>query len=142
VTTKSIVLAAVIVVGVVAVPLILKSTRALSEQNDQPQATEQAARKPPRFVDLGTTTCRPCKIMLGVMDELKQKYPGAMTIEFINVKERPEEMERYGLNAIPSQIFYDPDGKEMYRHTGVFQADAIIAKWAELGFPMKPSEVK
>ncbi|GAO01272.1 hypothetical protein PSR1_00125 [Anaeromyxobacter sp. PSR-1] len=76
--------------------------------------------------------------MLGVMQDLERDYPDSLIVQFINVQERPDEAERYGIQVIPSQIFYGPDGRELYRHTGVFRADAVVAKWAELGFPLQP----
>lgn len=142
-TTKSVVAAVVIAAGVVAIPLYLKSNGAPSAQAEPPPQSAVAAAEPtkalPRFVDLGTTTCAPCKVMLGVMAELESKYPGAFVIEFVNVQERQAELQRYGVQIIPSQIFFAPDGRELYRHTGVFRANEIIAKWAELGFHFKPS---
>lgn len=122
--------------AVIGVPLLLKSKKPLLADSapSSGAATSQQAQRLPRFVDIGTTTCIPCKAMLGVMAELEQEYPGAMAIEFVNVHDDPYAMTRYGVRVIPSQIFYDPDGRELFRHTGVIRADAIIAKWAELGF--------
>jgi thioredoxin 1 len=74
--------------------------------------------------------------MLGVMGELEQRYPGAMVVEFVNTAERPAEAQRLGVQIIPTQIFYSPDNRELFRHVGVFRAEEIVAKWAELGFPM------
>jgi len=61
-----------------------------------------------------------------------------MIVDFVNVKENPEEAKKYAIQVIPTQIFYGADGKELYRHIGVFRTDAVIAKWAELGFHFKP----
>ncbi|HMA96049.1 MAG TPA: thioredoxin family protein [Polyangiaceae bacterium] len=145
-TNKSIAAAVIIAVGVVAVPLFLKSkgsATTIAPEGVQPSlpatGAPVTAKALPRFVDLGTTTCAPCKAMLGVMAELEQKYPGAMTIEFVNVQEQPLAAQRYGIQTIPTQIFYAPDGRELYRHIGVFRTEAIIAKWAELGFQFKPA---
>lgn len=137
-TTKSIVIAVVITVGVVAVPLYLKSTRAPSSAGGEAQDVAQAGQGLPRFVALGTTTCAPCKVMLNVMAELKQNYPGAFIIQFVNVKEHPEKAQRHGISIIPAQIFYGPDRRELYRHTGVFRTNEVIAKWAELGYRFTP----
>ncbi len=133
--TKTII-AVIIVAAVVALPLLLKSNRAAEQEQSSTGAAQSATstRGLPRFVDLGSNTCAPCKVMLGVMAELEQKYPGAIVTEFINVQQYPEQAERYGIRIIPSQIFYSPDGRELYRHTGVFRTEEIVAKWAELGF--------
>lgn len=131
-----------VVVAVVAIPLYLKS-RPTADAGAEPAPTSVpgSAATPatsgqalPRFVDLGTTTCIPCKVMLDVMEELKRDYPGAFIVDFVNVKEDPDETARYNIRTIPTQIFYAPDGRELYRHVGVFRAEEIIAKWAELGY--------
>jgi thioredoxin 1 len=90
----------------------------------------------PRFVDLGTTSCKPCKAMLGVMAELEERYPDSLIVEFINVKDEPGALQEHGFRAIPSQLFLAPDGRELFRNTGVMRADAVAAKWAELGYPL------
>lgn len=144
--STSVVAALIIAAGVIAVPLVIKSHQATNTQGGNQSlpstgGAPQAAQALPRFVDLGTTTCAPCRVMLGVMEELKQKYPGAMTVEFVNVRENPAEAQSYGIQMIPTQIFFGPDGRELYRHIGVFRTDAVIAKWAELGFKFKaPTE--
>lgn len=138
------VVAALIAAGVIAIPLALKSYKETSPPGGNQSlpstgGSPQAAQALPRFLDLGTTTCAPCRVMLGVMEELKRKYPGVMTVEFVNVQEQPAETQSYGIQIIPTQIFFGPDGRELYRHVGVFRTDAVVAKWAELGFHFEPS---
>jgi thioredoxin 1 len=143
---KSVLAAVIIAVGVIVVPLYLKSTPSSGAEAEPASqaavASAQTGQALPRFVDLGTTTCIPCKVMLGVMEELKQKYPGAFIVDFVNVKEDPEETQQYKIRIIPTQIFYAPDGRELYRHEGVFRTEEIIAKWAELGFHFTPTAGK
>ena len=43
----------------------------------------------------------------------------------------------YGIEMIPTQIFYDANGKELFRHIGFFAKDDILAKWKELGVELK-----
>jgi thioredoxin 1 len=40
---------------------------------------------------------------------------------------------RYGIQSIPVQIFFDKDGKEVFRHVGVFPQEEIEKKLAEMG---------
>jgi thioredoxin 1 len=35
--------------------------------------------------------------------------------------------------VIPTQIFYNAEGKELFRHVGFFGKEDILAKWKELG---------
>ncbi len=37
---------------------------------------------------------------------------------------------------IPTQIFFDADGRELFRHTGFYGKEDILAKWRESGTPL------
>jgi thioredoxin 1 len=118
---------------VVGVPLALKRRAAGPAVRAEPAAV----RRLPRLVDLGTTTCAPCKAMLTVVAELERSYDGQLTVEFINVQQQEEASRRFGVRVIPTQVFLDPDGKELFRHTGFYATEAIVAKWRELGYPLE-----
>jgi thioredoxin 1 len=87
----------------------------------------------PRLVDLGATTCIPCKMMAPILEDLKKTYAGKMDVQFIDVWENPDAGKKYGINGIPTQIFFDAKGKELFRHEGFFGKEDILAKWKELG---------
>lgn len=70
------------------------------------------------MVDLGAKACIPCKMMMPVMEWAEKEYKGRAEIVFIDVWENPEQKDKFGLRAIPTQIFYDRTGKEVYRHEG------------------------
>lgn len=92
-----------------------------------------AAAKLPRLVDLGANKCIPCKAMAPILEELKTTYAGRMQVEFIDVWQNEDAGKQYGVEIIPTQIFYDASGKELFRHTGFFGKEDILAKWKELG---------
>ena len=98
-----------------------------------PQPTAQASGSLPRLVDLGSTTCIPCKMMAPVLDELGKEYAGRMHVEFINVNENPDAGKPFGIKLIPTQVFIDASGKELWRHEGFISKQDILAKWRELG---------
>ncbi len=133
-----------IVAVVVGGPLWLKGQTAAPVQTAPAKVQNVAApaavapKKLPKFVDIGTTSCAPCKVMMGVLGELEAQYTDRLAIEFINTQQRPEVMQQLGLRAIPSQLFCAPDGKELYRHTGVLRVADVVAKWRELGYPLDP----
>lgn len=87
----------------------------------------------PRLVDLGATQCIPCKLMAPILEDLKKTYVGKMDVQFIDVWENPDAGTKYGISIIPTQIFYDAAGKELFRHEGFFDKDDILAKWKEFG---------
>ncbi|MBW2346127.1 MAG: thioredoxin fold domain-containing protein [Deltaproteobacteria bacterium] len=77
------------------------------------------------MVDLGANQCIPCKMMVPVMEKVEKKYKGKAAIVFIDVWKDKEPAKRFGIRAIPTQIFFDKEGKEVYRHTG-FMGEAEI----------------
>ncbi|MDD2706741.1 MAG: thioredoxin family protein [Verrucomicrobiae bacterium] len=87
----------------------------------------------PRLVDLGAGKCIPCKMMAPILEELKKEYEGRLEVVFIDVWQNPDAGKQYGVKMIPTQIFYDAGGRELFRHTGFFGKEDILAKWKELG---------
>ena len=87
----------------------------------------------PRMVDLGATKCIPCKLMAPILEDLKKTYAGKLEIQFIDVWEKPDEGPKYGIKMIPTQIFFDAAGKELFRHEGFFGKEDILSKWKEFG---------
>ncbi|MHC4753348.1 MAG: thioredoxin family protein, partial [Planctomycetota bacterium] len=99
----------------------------------------------PRLVDLGADKCIPCKMMAPILEELKKEYEGRLIVEFIDVWKNPAEAPKYGIKLIPTQIFYDVSGKELFRHEGFFSREDILSKWKEFGVDLsvgQPSFVK
>jgi len=87
----------------------------------------------PRLVDLGSVTCIPCKMMAPVLEELRKEYTGRLSVEFYDIVQSPDVAKRYGMRVMPTQIFFDASGKELFRHEGFISKDDILAKWKELG---------
>jgi thioredoxin 1 len=98
-----------------------------------PTAAPSEAKPLPRLVDLGAGKCIPCKMMAPILEELKKEYAGRMNVEFIDVWVNPDAGKPYGIEMIPTQIFFDASGKELFRHVGFFGKEDILAKWKELG---------
>ena len=94
----------------------------------------------PRLVDLGADKCIPCKMMAPILSELEKEYAGQFEVVFIDVWKKREEGARYGIQLIPTQIFFDASGKELFRHEGFYAKKDILAKWAELGVKLTPPQ--
>ena len=96
-------------------------------------ASPTVSAKLPKLIDLGADKCIPCKMMAPILAEFKRDYADQFTTEFIDVWKNPDAGKQYGLEMIPTQIFYDADGKELFRHVGFYSKEDILAKWKELG---------
>jgi thioredoxin 1 len=89
--------------------------------------------KLPRLVDLGADKCIPCKMMAPILEELSAEYKGKLQVVFIDVWKNPQEGPKYKIRVIPTQIFFDASGKELFRHEGFFSKEDILAKWKGFG---------
>ena len=85
------------------------------------------------MIDIGAKKCIPCKMMAPILEELEKEYRGSAAIVFIDVWQNPAEGPKYRIRSIPTQIFYDREGKETYRHEGFFDKASIVAKLEQLG---------
>ena len=80
----------------------------------------------PTLVDFGARSCIPCKKMAPILEELEKEYRGRANVIFIDVWQDEDEGKRFAVSMIPTQIFFDRNGKEVYRHTGFLEKQAII----------------
>jgi thioredoxin 1 len=78
------------------------------------------------MLDLGARKCIPCKMMAPILKELKKEYRGKAAIVFIDVWQHQEEVQKYRIRAIPTQIFFDKNGREVLRHVGFMDKKSIV----------------
>lgn len=86
------------------------------------------------MVDLGARACIPCKMMAPILEELQKEYAGRAEVIFIDVWDPANagKASAFKIMIIPTQIFYDKQGREVFRHEGFFEKKAIAAKLEEL----------
>ena len=132
--TPAKILIVLLVVAAAATAFMLKEAK--SRDTAEPKSTSTAPAEGaglPKLLDLGANKCIPCKAMAPILEELKKEFVGKLNVEFIDVWQHEDAGKQYGVEMIPTQIFYSADGKEMFRHTGFFGREDILAKWKELG---------
>ena len=88
----------------------------------------------PRLVDVGADKCIPCKAMAPILVELRAEYAGRLQVDFIDVWKNPGAGGPYQVHAIPTQIFFDGNGRELTRHQGFISKQDILATWKRCGF--------
>ena len=104
---------------------------------DKSAPARQSTHGLPRLVDVGADKCIPCIMMAPILEELKKEYEGSLDVEFVDVWKNPKAGEQYKIRVIPTQIFYDASGKELYRHVGFMSKEDILKKLAELKIQVK-----
>jgi len=96
----------------------------------------------PMLIDIGAKQCIPCKMMAPILEELKREYAGVLNVQFIDVWENPNAGQKYRIRAIPTQIFYDASGREIYRHMGFMSKEQILNAFKQFGIDLKPAPPK
>lgn len=130
---------ALILIGVVAVVAGVawfRSARAGADAHAlAPGGSSVAAgqKKLPRVVDVGADKCKACKELAPILVELRKEYEGRVIVDFIDVWKNPSAGEPYNIRMIPTQIFFDADGQEVWRNEGFLSKAEFVAKFAELG---------
>jgi thioredoxin 1 len=91
----------------------------------------------PRLLDLGATTCIPCKAMVPVLEGLRADYAGKLDVEFIDIWKNREAGEAWHVEIMPTQVFIAADGRELARHEGFISREDILAQWQKLGVALE-----
>lgn len=109
-----------------------------------PQKTEPAKIQPsaspadrlPKMIDFGSKQCKACKAMEAVLESCMKNHAENFLTEFVDVWVAENQMlaKSFKIQSIPTQVFLDPDGKEVFRHVGFISEEDILGKWQELGF--------
>jgi thioredoxin 1 len=85
------------------------------------------------MVDFGAPFCAPCKAMAPFLEKLEKEYKGRAAIVVLDVGKAPDVCERYGITELPTQIFYNKEGKEILRHTGFMKDETIVKHLKKMG---------
>jgi len=101
-----------------------------ANQTDLPTGSYQVT-----FVELGSVNCIPCKQMKPVMKAVEDEYAGKVRIVFHDVwaDEGKTYGRQYGIRVIPTQVFIDKNGKEIFRHEGFFSKESIEKVLSDAG---------
>lgn len=127
-----------LVVGLLAVLLLVgcnqSATDAASPTGSAAVSDVKLGSGRPMLVDLGADECVPCKLMKPILDNLTEEYAGRMDVVFIDVWKYREQAARFNVRMIPTQIFFNEAGKELYRRSGFIGKEDILATWKQLGY--------
>ena len=80
------------------------------------------------FIELGSVRCIPCQKMQPVMKNIEEKYGKEVKVVFHDVwtPDGKPYAQKFKIEAIPTQVFLDENGKEFFRHTGFFPEEELV----------------
>lgn len=113
-------------------------------KNKSVAKTVESKQALPTLIDFGASKCEACKKLAPILEKLKKDYMGRLVVTFVDVwkEENESKAEKFEINRIPTQIFFAPDGKELWRHVGFMSEKDILAKWKELGYDLSSKSDK
>ena len=94
------------------------------------------------MIDLGAKKCIPCKMMTPILDKLEKAYEGTARIVFIDVWKNRDQAARFEIQVIPTQIFFNEQGKEVSRHRGFMDEADIVQRLTDMGAETPNLETK
>ena len=77
------------------------------------------------FVELGSVSCIPCKMMQPVMKAIEEEFGDQIKVVFHDVWKDRAPAEQYRIRVIPTQVFLDEKGEEFFRHEGFYPKEEI-----------------
>jgi len=85
------------------------------------------------LAEFGWKNCIPCKRMKPILEELALEYEGIFNVVIVEVYSQESLTRAHKIMAIPTQIIFNEEGKEVFRHTGYYSKEDILAKLKSLG---------
>ena len=103
------------------------------ESNTEEDFKKALASGKPVLIDFGANSCVPCRQMRPILREIDKEYTGKTRALVIDVYKYQNLAREYKVQLIPTLVFFDSKGKEVFRHVGVLEKDKIVAKLKEIG---------
>ena len=118
-----------------ALMLLFLATSAYAELPSATAAivTQALSSGKPTVIDLGARTCIPCKKMAPILESLSGEYRGKASVLFIDVHKDQAAAEKFRIKMIPTQIFFNAQGKEVKRHIGFMDKPGILRELKAAG---------
>ena len=104
---------------------------------DTTAAAETSTAGKAKLMCFGAEKCVPCRMMIPVREALAEAYSDTLTVEFVDVWKDRSAGASKNIRVIPTAIFIDAEGNEVYRQEGYMDKDTIVAKFKEHGVSLE-----
>ena len=92
-------------------------------------AVQQALRLgKPVVAEFGANSCVSCREMKLVLGALAREHGERVTVVDIDLLKNTGYAARYKIQLIPTQLFFDAQGRELGRHMGKISGNEILAR--------------
>ena len=87
----------------------------------------------PMVVDFGSNSCIPCRQLRPVLQKIRKDHTGKLEVLIIDVRNNQKLASDYQVQVIPTVVFFDPAGKEVFRHQGFMSEEKVKEQLAKMG---------
>jgi len=95
-----------------------------------PDAVQQALRAgKPTLVEFGANACAACREMKPVLEAVRRDHGTRFAVVDVDLIKHKEigYIQRYRIQLMPTQVFFDAQGRETSRNIGKLSAEEILA---------------
>lgn len=114
------------------VPAAVQAAPALPDPADQARESGR-----PLIADFGLGLCKQCKQQKAALDEVEAAYGDRIVVRMVMVNREQALVDRYKVELIPTLIFFDSTGKEVFRKVGPLPFKEIRDQLARMGVKEK-----
>ena len=115
-------------IGLVLVVLILGLLQPARSQGPPPR--EQR----PAVLEFSREACPICKRMEQVLARIQETYGAQVAVRILYVEKEERLYRHHRIVIIPTQVFLDVSGQEVFRHEGEISQEGLVQKLKELRF--------
>lgn len=83
-------------------------------------------------IDFSATWCGPCRRLKPIFEEIEKEYSKDVNFKTIDVDENQQMAIQYQVEAVPTIVFLNKEGKEVNRLVGLQTKEAIVSIINEL----------
>jgi thioredoxin 1 len=99
-------------------------------------AVQQALRLgKPTVVEFGSTSCVSCREMKPLLAQLAREHGERVAVTDLDILKERSYIARYHIRLMPTQVFYDAQGRETSRHLGKITVPEMLARLGQASPP-------
>jgi thioredoxin 1 len=82
----------------------------------------------PTVAEFGAATCASCREMKIVLDGVASRTEGRAHVLIVDISKDFRAAKTYSIQMMPTQIFFGPDGREIWRHMGPLTEGQVLER--------------
>jgi thioredoxin 1 len=82
----------------------------------------------PTIAEFGAKTCVSCRDMEVILDNVARKSVGKSHVLLIDISQDNEAAQAFQIRFMPTQVFFDAQGRETGRHIGKLSETQVMEK--------------